>query len=194
MAKRDAPIMQYNLTQRERQILIELLKLSKNSKAGFEARVDVDAQGPARELARLDFALAGKVMDLAKRDLRVLKDEGLILFRWHTPDQGVGRLTSLAFDAVGSNFQDPAASSAAAVAAAAAASASALIIADEKAIALRFEKITARLVNLTRDLIDADEAQAAGHEARAIARSWPGRSPMRPSSRARPRGSSAACP
>jgi hypothetical protein len=112
-------------------------------------------------------------MELTKRDLRVLKDEGLILFRWHTPDQGVGRLTSLAFDAVGSNFQDPAASDAAAVAAAAAAaaaaSASALIIADEKAIALRFEKITARLVNLTRDLIDADEAQAAGHEAQAIA-------------------------
>jgi hypothetical protein len=160
MAERDAPIMQYNLTQRERQILIELLKLSNNSKAGFEARVDVDAQGPARELARLDFGLAGKVMELTKRDLRVLKDEGLILFRWHTPDQGVGRLTGLAFDAVGSNFQDPAA---------AAASASALIIADEKAIALRFEKITARLVDLTRDLIDADEAQAAGHEAQAIA-------------------------
>ena len=37
------------------------------------------------------------------------------------------------------------------------------------AIALRFEKITAELVNLTRDLIDADEAQAAEHEALSIA-------------------------
>jgi hypothetical protein len=162
--------MQYNLTQRERQILIELLKLSNNSKAGFEARVDVDAQGPARELARLDFGLAGKVMELTKRDLRVLKDEGLILFHWHAPDQGAGRLTTLAFQAVGSNFHHPATSdAAAAAAAAAAASASALIIADEKAIALRFAKITARLVDLTRDLIDADEAQAASHEAQAIA-------------------------
>src|SRR4051812_2343243 len=161
--------MEYNLTQRERQILIDLLKFSKNSKAAFEARVDVNAQGPHRELAQLDFGLAGKVMELTKRDLRVLKDEGLILFRWHTPDRGAGRLTSVAFDAVGSNFQGPGSSDAAAVAAAAAASASALIIADEKAIALRFEKITAKLVNLTRDLIDADEAQAAGHEARSIA-------------------------
>ncbi|HEX8521563.1 MAG TPA: hypothetical protein VF669_04845 [Tepidisphaeraceae bacterium] len=161
--------MEYNLTQRERQILIDLLKLSKNSKAGFEARVDVDAQGPARERARLDFGLAGKVMELTKRDLRVLKDEGLILFRWHTPDQGAGRLTTLAFEAVGSNFQGAASSDAAAVAAAAAASASAVLVADEKAIALRFQKITAQLVNLTRELIDADEAQAAGHEAVSIA-------------------------
>src|SRR4051812_27969769 len=160
--------MEYNLTQRERQILIDLLKFSKNSKAAFEARVDVNAQGPHRELAQLDFGLAGKVMELTKRDLRVLKDEGLILFRWHTPDRGAGRLTSLAFDAVGSNFQSPA-SSGAAAAAAAAASASALLLPDEKAIALRFEKLTAKLVDLTRDLIDADEAQAAAHEARSIA-------------------------
>src|SRR4051812_22032703 len=94
--------MEYNLTQRERQLLIDLLKLSNNSKAGFEARVDVNAEGPARELAQLDFRLAGNVMELTKRDLRVLKDEGLILFRWHKPDRGIGRLTSLAFEAVGS--------------------------------------------------------------------------------------------
>ena len=107
-------------------------------------------------------------MEVTKRDLRVLKDEGLIHFRWHAPDRGAGRLASLAFEAVGTNFQGTASSDAAALSAAAA-TASALVVADEKAIALRFKKITAELVNLTRELIDADEAQAADHEARSIA-------------------------
>ena len=43
------------------------------------------------------------------------------------------------------------------------------VVADEAAIALRFQKITAELVNLARQLIDADEAQAAEHEALSIA-------------------------
>jgi hypothetical protein len=104
-------------------------------------------------------------MELTKRDLRVLKDEGLIYFRWHLPDRGTGRLSSLAFDAVNTNFHNPGAGDAAALAAAASRLA---VVADEKAIALRFQKITAELVNLTRELIDADEAQAAEHEARSI--------------------------
>ena len=41
--------------------------------------------------------------------------------------------------------------------------------ADEKAISDRFRKISAGLVNLTRELIDADEALAAEHEALSIA-------------------------
>jgi hypothetical protein len=38
-----------------------------------------------------------------------------------------------------------------------------------RAIALRFKKISAELVDFTRELIDADEAQAAEHEALSIA-------------------------
>src|SRR5436190_2752456 len=98
--------MEFSLTQRERQILIRLVDLSKHSKDHFEARL-VDpaaAAGPTRELARLQFGAAAHSMDLTKRDLRVLKDEGLIHFRWDTPERGTGRLSSLAFDAVGTNF------------------------------------------------------------------------------------------
>ena len=105
-------------------------------------------------------------MELTKRDLRLLKDEGLVHFRWHTPDRGTGRLSSLAFDAVKNNFHDPANTDAAAVASTASDRA---IIADEQAIALRFAKISAELVSLTRELIDADEALAAKHEALSIA-------------------------
>ena len=163
-------MLDYNLTQRERQILIRLLDLSQHSKEQFDARVvDSAAAGPARELVRLDFGgAAGDApsMELTKRDLRVLKDEGLIHFRWHLPDRGTGRLSSLAFQAVNSRFQHPGAEDAAATAAAARGLAD---IADEKAIALRFQKITAELVSLTRELIDADEALAAEHEARSIA-------------------------
>jgi hypothetical protein len=163
-------MLEYNLTQRERQILIRLLDLSQHSKEHFDARiVDSAAAGPARELARLDFGGGGgdaHSMELTKRDLRVLKDEGLIHFRWHLPDRGTGRLSSLAFQAVNSRFQHPGAEDAAATAAAARGLAD---VADEKAIALRFQKITAELVSLTRELIDADEALAAEHEARSIA-------------------------
>jgi hypothetical protein len=162
-------MLEYNLTQRERQILIRLLDLSQHSKEHFDARiVDSAAAGPARELARLDFGGGGDAhsMELTKRDLRVLKDEGLIHFRWHLPDRGTGRLSSLAFQAVNSHFQHPGAEDAAATAAAARGLAD---IADERAIALRFQKITAELVTLTRELIDADEALAAEHEARSIA-------------------------
>jgi hypothetical protein len=160
-------MLEYNLTQRERQILIRLLDLSQHSKEHFDARiVDGAAAGPARELARLDFGGGGHSMELTKRDLRVLKDEGLIHFRWHLPDRGTGRLSSLAFQAVNSRFQQPGAEDAAATAAAARGLAE---IADEKAIALRFQKITGELVSLTRELIDADEALAAEHEARSIA-------------------------
>ena len=42
-------------------------------------------------------------------------------------------------------------------------------IVDEAAITLRFQKITEELVILTRQLIDADEALAAKHEALSIA-------------------------
>ena len=160
-------MLEYNLTQRERQILIRLLELSQHSKERFEARiVDSAAAGPARELARLDFGGEGHSMDLTKRDLRLLKDEGLIHFRWHQPGRGTGRLSSLAFEAVNSQFQNPGSGDAAASAAAARGLAA---IADENAIALRFQKITVELVSLTRQLIDADEALAAEHEARSIA-------------------------
>jgi hypothetical protein len=159
--------LEYNLTQRERQIIVRLIELSNRSKEQFEARiVDPAATGPSRELARLDFGGAGHSMQLTKRDLRVLKDEGLIHFRWHCPDRGTGRLSSLAFEAANSNFHTAHPADAAALAAAA----SELAIADdERAVALRFQKITAELVNLTRQLIDADEAQAAEHEALSIA-------------------------
>ena len=159
-------MLEFNLTQRERQIVVRLLELSHQSKDRFVARiVDPGSEGLGRELARVDFGGKGGAIDLTKRDLRLLKDEGLIYFRWHEPDRGEGRLSSLAFEAVGSNFntEDP---DAAAMAADAIRRA---VIADQEAIALRFEKITAELVNLTRKLIDADEAQSAGHEARAIA-------------------------
>src|SRR5215208_7377041 len=112
--------MEYNLTQREREIMIRLLELSQHSKDHFEARIiDPAATGPSRELARLDFGAAGKgshSMELTKRDLRLLKDEGLIHFRWHQPDRGTGRLSSLAFDAIKTNFQDAVATDAAALA------------------------------------------------------------------------------
>jgi hypothetical protein len=161
-------MLQYNLTQRERQIIVRLIDLSQRSKEQFEARlVDPAAAGPGRELARLDFGGAGHSMELTKRDLRVLKDEGLIHFRWHLPDRGIGRLSSLAFDAVNSNFHEADATGAAALAAAAATKLA--VVADEEAIALRFQKITTELVNLARELIDADEALAAKHEALSIA-------------------------
>jgi hypothetical protein len=157
----------YNLTQRERQIVVRLLDLSRHSKDHFEARlVDPAAAGPAREVARLDFGGAGQSMELTKRDLRVLKDEGLIHFRWRLPDRGEGRLSSLAFSAVSTNFHDTGSSDAAALAASALKVAA---VADEEAIALRFKRITAQLVNLARELIDADEALAADHEAMSIA-------------------------
>ena len=67
--------MEYNLTQRERQIVVQLLELSQYSKEHFEARiVDPDAVGPSRELARLDFGGADHAMQLTRRDLLVLKD------------------------------------------------------------------------------------------------------------------------
>src|SRR3954447_13229410 len=133
--------MDYNLTQRERQLLIQLLDLSKRSKDHFEARIlDPAAAGtPAGDLARLDFGGEGLAMELTKRDLRVLKDEGFIYFRWNEPDRGTGRLSSLAFQAVDSGFQTEDADDAAALADAADKLA---VIADQKAIALRFEKIT----------------------------------------------------
>jgi len=166
--------LEYNLTQRERQLIIQLIDLSQHSKEHFEARI-VDpaaATGPSRELARLNFGGEGHSMELTKRDLRVLKDEGLIHFRWHLPDRGTGRLSSLAFEAVNNDFQSTDSADAASLADAAdeqAARTARAAIADEKAIALRFEKITAELVNLTRELIDADEALAAKHEALSIA-------------------------
>lgn len=160
-------MLEYHLTQRERQIIIQLLDLSQHSKEHFEAWiVNPAATGPSRELARLDFGGEGHAMELTKRDLRVLKDEGFIHFRWHRPDRGTGRLCSLAFDAVNSQFHTPDASDAAALAADAGKRA---VVADEQAIALRFQKITAELVHLTGQLIDADEALAANHEADSIA-------------------------
>ena len=53
-------MLEYNLTQRERQLLIKLLELSRNSKDHFEARLMTEpGAGPKSELARLDFGGAG---------------------------------------------------------------------------------------------------------------------------------------
>ena len=162
-------MLEFNLTQRERQLLTQLCQLSRQSKADFEAEViDLAATGPSAELARLRFSSKGPTMELTKRDLRVLKDEGFIHFRWDLPDGGTGRLTGRALAAVGSNFIT-AADDAATVAAAAAAADERAVVSDGEAIALRFDKITEQLVNLARELIDADEALAATHEARSIA-------------------------
>lgn len=160
-------MLEYNLTQRERQILIRIFELSQHSKDYFGARIIAPAaSGPSCELARLDFGGEAHSMELTKRDLRVLKDEGLIHFRWDRPDSGRGRLSSLAFEAVGSNFHTPGPGDAAELAAAASELA---VVADEEAISLRYKKISAELVNLARQLIDADEALAAEHEALSIA-------------------------
>src|SRR5688572_6502570 len=180
--KRAGHMLQYNLTQRERQILIQLFELSRRSKEEFEAEIiDLAAAGPSAELARLDFGGKGEAMELTKRDLRTLKDEGFIHFRWDLPDRGTGRLTSRAFNAVASNFHsadDAATATATATARATAATATATATAaatrehaaaDEAAITLRFQKITEELVTLARQLIDADEALAAKHEALSIA-------------------------
>ena len=160
-------MLAYNLTQRERQLVLDLIRLSQHSKEHFEARiVHPDAEGPAGELARIDFG-GGHATELTKRDLRLLKDEGLIYFRWYAADHGMGRLSSLAFEATSSNFRVAVPVDAVAIAALALERAEA---ADEEAIALRFAKITLELVALTRTLIDADEAAAAQNEATAIAR------------------------
>ena len=94
-------MLEYNLTQRERELVSRLIELSQHSKEHFEAWIiDPEATaGPARELARLDFGGKNHSMQLTKRDLRLLKDEGLIHFRWDRPDRGTGRLSSLAFNA-----------------------------------------------------------------------------------------------
>lgn len=159
-------MLEYNLTQRERQIVLRLLELSQHTKERFTARLlDPDAAGPSGELARIEFA-GDQSIELTKRDLRVLKDEGFIHFRWDEPDRGRGRMSSLAFDAERDSFNAPGSGDAAALAIAATERG---LVADELAIALRFQKITGELVNLARQLIDEDEAQAAEHEAAAIA-------------------------
>ena len=157
-------MLEYNLTQRERQLLIQLIDLSQHTKETFDALpADPLAVGPGSELVVLDFGGgATESMKLTKRDLRLFKDEGLIYFRWDTVTHGSGRLSSAAFNAMSQKFNAP--DSAAILIAAD----KAAVIADEKAISLRFEKITAELVDLARELIDADEAQAADHESRSI--------------------------
>jgi hypothetical protein len=158
--------MESHFTQREREIIIRLLDLSKQCKEQFKARMlDPAATGPSRELARLDFGDESHSLEVTKRDLRVLKDEGLIHFRWDSSDHGTGRVWSHAFDAASDSLHtsDPAAAELAADASKRARDA------DEKAIALRFAKITAELVKLAHQLIDADEALAAKHEAHSIA-------------------------
>ena len=172
-------MLDYNLTQRERQILIQLVGLAGSANEQFKAAIaDPAAAGPARELASIEFAAGvdseqggdgGRSLELTKRDLRLLKDEGLIHFRWDSPGRGRGRLSSLAFEAVTTSFDNGEAEDAAAVKAAVAATAERSWAADEAAIALRLKKITLELVNLARELIDADEAQAAEHEALSIA-------------------------
>src|SRR5688572_1841109 len=98
-------MLEFNLSQRERQILIQLIDLASNSKEQFEARIaDLAGFGPGRELARIPFGCGGASMSLTKRDLRLLKDEGLIHFHWHTADHGTGRLSSLGLDAVSRKF------------------------------------------------------------------------------------------
>lgn len=160
-------MLEYNLTQRERDIMVRLLELSQHSKEQFEVHIiDPAATGPGRELARLDFGGENHSMEVTKRDLRVLKDEGLIHFHWKLPERGIGRLSSLAFEAVGSSFAATTESVDAAASAAAAAHAS--LIADEAAIALRFQRITRQLVSLAGQLIDAKEAAAAANDAASI--------------------------
>ena len=160
-------MLRYNLTQRERQLLVRLLELCENTKDHFEATIiEPGGVGPSAELAQIDFGGEGHSMQLTRRDLRVLKDEGLIYFRWDLPEHGTGRLSTLALEAVRDNFQ---ATDSGAAEAAAASAAKAVIAADEKAIVMRFEKITADLVSLIGRLIDDDEASAAGHEASSIA-------------------------
>jgi len=160
-------MMEFSLTQRERELLIQLVGLSQRSKDHFDAWiVDPTAEaGPTRELARLDFGAEGASMELTKRDLRVFKDEGFIHFRWDFPNRGTGRLSSLALEAVKHNFAN---SDPGAAAALEEAENKRLVLADQKAIALRFEKITSELVTLAGRLIDADEAMAARNEANSI--------------------------
>lgn len=159
-------MLAYNLTQRERQIVLDLIRLSQNSKEHFDARIlHPGVEGPTGELTRLDFG-NGNTAEVTKRDLRLLKDEGLIYFRWYAADHGMGRLSSLAFEATGNDFQVVVPVDAVAIAALALEKAEA---ADEEAIALRFAKLTLELVALARTLIDADEAVAAQNEAKAIA-------------------------
>jgi hypothetical protein len=133
-------------------------------------------------------------MELTKRDLRTLKDEGFIHFRWDLPDHGMGRLTSRAFAAVAGNFENPRGDGPAALAQAAVAAADRAAVADEAAITLRFQKIAEELVTLTRQLIDADEALAAKHEALSIAEELAKDVPDETIIRAKRRGSSVACP
>jgi hypothetical protein len=160
-------MLEFNLTQRDRQILMQLIDLSRRSREQFEAHIpDVAATGPGRETARITFGAAEPSMTVTKRDLRLLKDEGMIHFRWHTPTQGSGRLSSVAIDAVDRNFH--ASDADVDAAALALAEDQRALAADKAAIVLRFQKITAELVILTRQLIDADEAQAAEHEAMSI--------------------------
>ena len=149
-------MMEFSLTQRERELLIQLVSLSQRSKDHFEAWiVDPTAEaGPTRELARLDFGAEGASMELTKRDLRVLKDEGFIHFRWDFPNRGTGRLSSLALEAVKHNFANSDPGAAAALEEAANKRS---VLADQKAIALRFEKITNELVTLASHLIVPDE-------------------------------------
>jgi hypothetical protein len=83
--------LQYNLTQRERRILVQLFELSRHSKDEFEAEIiDLAATGPSAELARLNFGGKGQSMELTKRDLRTLKDEGFIHFRWELASTSAG--------------------------------------------------------------------------------------------------------
>src|SRR4051812_37887401 len=138
--------MESHFTRREREIIIRLLDLSKQCKEQFKARMlDPAATGPSRELARLDFGEEGHSVEVTKRDLRVLKDEGLIHFRWDSADHGTGRVWSHAYDAATGNFQRSDPGDAAALAADATKRAR---DADEKAIALRFVRITAEMVQL----------------------------------------------
>jgi hypothetical protein len=91
----------YNLTQHECQVLVRLFELSQHSDEDFEAEIiDMAATGPSGGLARLDFGGNGHAMELTTRDLRTLKHEGFIHFRWDLPDRGTGRLTSRALAAL----------------------------------------------------------------------------------------------
>src|SRR3954467_6949314 len=105
-------MLDYNLTQRERQILIRLVALSRPVNGQFDARMlDSAGTGPSRELARIEFGAADaagsetRSIELTKRDLRLLKDEGFIHFHWNVSHEGTGRLTGRALAAVGSNFR-----------------------------------------------------------------------------------------
>ena len=84
-------MLQYNLTQRERQILVKLYELSRHSKEEFEAEIiDLGADaGPSAELARLDFGGKGCCREGIAAELKeIVGDTGGVYAEGLQPDSG----------------------------------------------------------------------------------------------------------